>query len=106
MDPLANRVANAVNMLLGSVLGAFRHIIACCGAEGGDFVICMAPTNRWVCKLYASKDSSTQRGPSPARELQGIRAAVHEEYGDLRTHRPSLGKDLRIAIFDSELCLA
>jgi hypothetical protein len=55
MDPLANRVANAVNMLLGSVLGAFRHIIACCGAEGGDFVICMAPTNRWGVQVVRFK---------------------------------------------------
>jgi hypothetical protein len=55
-DPLANSVANAVNMLLGSVLGAFRHIAACCGAEGGDSFIGMAPTNRWGVKVVRLRE--------------------------------------------------
>ena len=92
-------------MLLGSVLGAFRHTTACCGAEGGDFVICRAPTKSLGVKVVRLRDSSTQRGPSAASEVQAIRNSVNVEFGDLRTHSPSLGKDLRISICDALRCL-
>ena len=97
LDPLANSVANAVKTLLGSVLGAFRNITACCRAEGGG------PNESMGVKVVRPRGLQYPKRTfgSGVGEVQDIRVAVNVESGDLRTHSPSLGNDLRISICDA-----